>query len=94
MRVVESPPLEPASLGALLAELGVDIVKVDPPSAGDYTRCVERPLVDGVSIFHRHRERGKSRLGLGPAHVGGERVRSSGRPPGTSGARRCCRRDL
>ena len=38
IRVIESSLLEPASLGAMLADLGADVVKVEPPGEGDYVR--------------------------------------------------------
>src|SRR5690242_17742591 len=54
LRVVESSLLEPASLGALLGELGADVVKVEPPGEGDYVRRMAWPIIDGVSILHWH----------------------------------------
>src|SRR5215204_1923141 len=64
IRVVESSLLEPASLGALLADLGADVVKVEPPGEGDYVRRMAWPIIDGVSILHWHCNRGKRSLGL------------------------------
>ncbi len=64
VRVVESSLLEPASLAALLADLGADVVKVEPPGEGDYVRRMAWPIIDGVSILHWHCNRGKRSLGL------------------------------
>jgi len=64
LRVVESSLLEPASLGALLGELGADVVKVEPPGEGDYVRRMAWPIIDGVSILHWHCNRAKRSLGL------------------------------
>jgi crotonobetainyl-CoA:carnitine CoA-transferase CaiB-like acyl-CoA transferase len=64
IRVIESSLLEPASLAALLADLGADVVKVEPPGEGDYVRRMAWPIIDGVSILHWHCNRGKRSLGL------------------------------
>src|SRR5437762_2008469 len=64
VRVVESSLLGPASLGALLGELGADVVKVEPPGEGDYVRRMAWPIIDGVSILHWHCNRAKRSLGL------------------------------
>ncbi|WP_228000448.1 CaiB/BaiF CoA transferase family protein [Nocardia australiensis] len=58
VRVVESSLLLPAALGMTLAELGADVIKVEPPG-GDYGRTMTWPLIDGVSLMHRHVNRGK-----------------------------------
>ena len=64
IRVIESTLLEPASLGALLADLGADVIKVEPPGEGDYVRRMAWPIIDGVSILHWHCNRGKRSLAL------------------------------
>ena len=63
VRVLESSLLEPAALGMLLAELGADVVKVEPPG-GDYVREMAWPIVDGVSLLHWHVNRGKRSVEL------------------------------
>ena len=68
VRVIESSLLEPASLAALLADLGADVIKVEPPGEGDYVRRMAWPIIDGVSILHWHCNRGKRSLGLDLRH--------------------------
>ena len=64
IRVIESSLLEPASLGAMLADLGADVIKVEPPGEGDYVRRMAWPIIEGVSILHWHCNRGKRSLSL------------------------------
>ena len=64
IRVIESSLLEPASLGAMLADLGADVIKVEPPGEGDYVRRMAWPIIEGVSILHWHCNRGKRSLAL------------------------------
>ena len=59
VRVVELAKLIPSALvGRKLADLGADVVKVEPPPSGDYLRTIP-PMVDGVSIYHRLLDRNK-----------------------------------
>lgn len=58
VRVLESSLLEPGALGMTLAELGADVVKVEPPG-GDYVRTMAWPIIEGVSLLHWHVNRGK-----------------------------------
>jgi crotonobetainyl-CoA:carnitine CoA-transferase CaiB-like acyl-CoA transferase len=64
VRVVESSMLGPAELGGLLADLGADVIKVEPPG-GDYGRQMTWPIVrlqDGsgdCSLLALHVNRGK-----------------------------------
>jgi crotonobetainyl-CoA:carnitine CoA-transferase CaiB-like acyl-CoA transferase len=44
VRVVESSMLGPAEMGGLLADLGADVVKVEPPG-GDYGRRMTWPII-------------------------------------------------
>ena len=44
VRVIESSMLGPAELGSLLADLGADVIKVEPPQ-GDYGRQMTWPIV-------------------------------------------------
>ncbi len=63
VKVLESSLLEPAALGMLLAELGADVVKVEPPG-GDYVRAMAWPIIEGVSLLHWHINRGKRSIEL------------------------------
>lgn len=64
VRVVESSMLGPAEMGGLLADLGADVIKVEPPG-GDYGRKMTWPIVrsqDGTSessLLSLHVNRGK-----------------------------------
>ena len=44
VRVIESSMLGPAEMGGLLADLGADVVKVEPPG-GDYGRRMTWPII-------------------------------------------------
>ncbi len=64
VRVIESSMLGPAEMGGLLADLGADVIKVEPPG-GDYGRRMTWPIVrsqDGgseCSLLSLHINRGK-----------------------------------
>jgi crotonobetainyl-CoA:carnitine CoA-transferase CaiB-like acyl-CoA transferase len=64
VRVIESSMLGPAEMGGLLADLGADVIKVEPPG-GDYGRKMTWPIVksargDGESsLLSLHINRGK-----------------------------------
>jgi crotonobetainyl-CoA:carnitine CoA-transferase CaiB-like acyl-CoA transferase len=64
VRVVESSMLGPAELGGLLADLGADVIKVEPPG-GDYGRQMTWPIVRSqageseASLLSLHINRGK-----------------------------------
>lgn len=55
--------LGPAAITTCLADLGADVVKVEPPQ-GDYGREMTWPIVEGVSLLHLHVNRGKRSLVL------------------------------
>jgi len=50
--------LGPGAVSTPLADLGADVIKVEPPS-GDYIRRMSWPIVDGSSLLHLHISRGK-----------------------------------
>ena len=50
--------LGPGAISTHLADLGADVIKVEPPS-GDYVREMTWPIVEGVSLMHLHISRGK-----------------------------------
>jgi crotonobetainyl-CoA:carnitine CoA-transferase CaiB-like acyl-CoA transferase len=58
VRIVEVSMLGPAAITTALADLGADVVKVEPPT-GDYARQMTWPIVEGVSLLHLHVNRGK-----------------------------------
>ena len=58
VRIIEVSMLGPAAITTALADLGADVVKVEPPQ-GDYVRRMTWPIVEGVSLMHLHVNRGK-----------------------------------
>ena len=50
--------LGPGNLTTHLADLGADVIKVEPPQ-GDYGRRMTWPIVNGVSLLFLHISRGK-----------------------------------
>jgi crotonobetainyl-CoA:carnitine CoA-transferase CaiB-like acyl-CoA transferase len=63
LRVIESSLLGPGLLSTFLADLGADVIKVEPPS-GDYIRQMTWPIVEGTSLLHLHTHRGKRSITL------------------------------
>ena len=63
VRVIESSMLGPAGITTHLADLGADVIKIEPPS-GDYIRQMTWPIIEGVSLMHLHLNRGKKSLVL------------------------------
>ena len=63
VRVIESSLLGPGELTSFLADLGADVVKVEPPQ-GDYVREMTWPIVQGESLMHLHIHRGKRSITL------------------------------
>ena len=55
--------LGPGNLTTHLADLGADVIKVEPPQ-GDYGRRMTWPIVDGVSLLFLHVSRGKRSIVL------------------------------
>src|SRR5258706_29518 len=62
-RIIECSMLGPAAITTTLADLGADVIKVEPP-AGDYIREMTWPIVEGVSLMHLHVNRGKRSITL------------------------------
>ena len=54
LTVIECSLLEPGQLGMILGSLGADVIKVEAPGSGDYSRELGWPIIDGVSLLHWH----------------------------------------
>src|SRR4051794_931457 len=63
VRIVECSMLGPAAITTALADLGAEVIKVEPP-AGDYVRRMTWPIVEGVSLMHLHVNRGKRSIAI------------------------------
>ena len=63
LRIIECSMLGPAAVTSALADLGAEVIKVEPPS-GDYGRSMTWPIVEGVSLMHLHINRGKRSIVL------------------------------
>jgi crotonobetainyl-CoA:carnitine CoA-transferase CaiB-like acyl-CoA transferase len=63
VRIVECSMLGPAAITTCLADLGADVLKVEPPK-GDYVREMTWPIVEGTSLMHLHVNRGKRSIVL------------------------------
>jgi crotonobetainyl-CoA:carnitine CoA-transferase CaiB-like acyl-CoA transferase len=63
VRIVEVSMLGPAAITTALADMGADVIKVEPP-AGDYIRQMTWPIVEGTSLMHLHINRGKKSVVL------------------------------
>src|SRR6185295_15037081 len=63
VRIVECSMLGPAAITTTLADLGAEVIKVEPPS-GDYIREMTWPIVEGTSLMHLHVNRGKRSITL------------------------------
>jgi len=63
VRVIESSLLGPAAITVHLADLGAEVIKVEPPQ-GDYVRQMTWPIIEGDSLLHLHLNRGKDSLVL------------------------------
>ena len=64
LRVVEVALLAPNMVGMHLADLGADVVKVEDPERGDYTRVVGGATAGGLSFLHLRWNRGKRSVAL------------------------------
>jgi crotonobetainyl-CoA:carnitine CoA-transferase CaiB-like acyl-CoA transferase len=73
VRIVECSMLGPAAITTHLADMGADVIKVEPPS-GDYIREMTWPIVEGVSLMHLHVNRGKRSVVLDLRTEGGQAV--------------------
>ncbi len=58
---------------ALLADMGADVIKIEPPGAGDDARHLG-PFVDGESVYFAQMNRGKRSITLNLKHPEGRAV--------------------
>ena len=58
IRVIEVSLLGAAAVTTTLADLGADVIKIEPPG-GDYGRKMTWPLIEGDSLLFLHCNRGK-----------------------------------
>jgi crotonobetainyl-CoA:carnitine CoA-transferase CaiB-like acyl-CoA transferase len=63
VRIIESALLGPGAITTHLADLGADVIKVEPPQ-GDYIRRMTWPIIEGNSLLHLHIHRGKRSIAL------------------------------
>ncbi|NIB38331.1 CoA transferase [Pseudomaricurvus alkylphenolicus] len=63
IRVIDCSLLAPGATAMHLADLGAEVIKVEPP-AGDYVRELTWPIIEGASLMHHHVSRGKKSLRL------------------------------
>ncbi|MGI9578700.1 MAG: CaiB/BaiF CoA transferase family protein, partial [Microthrixaceae bacterium] len=63
LRVIEVSLLGPGAVGTHLADLGAEVIKVEPPK-GDYIRPMTWPIIEGSSLLHWHIHRGKRSITL------------------------------
>ena len=59
VRIIECSMLGPAAITTSLADLGADVIKVEPP-AGDYVRQMTWPIVEGTSLHAPARQPGQA----------------------------------
>ncbi|MHB8669669.1 MAG: CaiB/BaiF CoA transferase family protein [Acidimicrobiales bacterium] len=74
LRVVEVALLAPNSVGMHLADLGAEVIKVEEPGRGDYTRSVGAARLNGVSFLHLRWNRGKRSTAIDLRHPDGVEV--------------------
>lgn len=63
VRIIESALLGPGAITTHLADMGADVIKVEPPQ-GDYIRRMTWPIIEGNSLLHLHIHRGKRSIAL------------------------------
>jgi crotonobetainyl-CoA:carnitine CoA-transferase CaiB-like acyl-CoA transferase len=64
VRVLEIASLAPAQLAMHLADLGAEVIKIEPPMRGDATRLIAKQPGYNDSGLHRRWNRGKRSLAL------------------------------
>ncbi len=74
VRVLEIASLAPAQLAMHLADLGADVIKIEPPKRGDATRLIAKQPGYNDSGLHRRWNRGKRSLALDTTTPEGQAV--------------------
>jgi crotonobetainyl-CoA:carnitine CoA-transferase CaiB-like acyl-CoA transferase len=64
VRVLEIASLAPAQLAMHLADLGAEVIKIEPPKRGDATRLIARQPGHNDSGLHRRWNRGKKSVAV------------------------------
>jgi crotonobetainyl-CoA:carnitine CoA-transferase CaiB-like acyl-CoA transferase len=64
VRVLELALLAPDLVGMHLADLGAEVIKVEPPGAGDYLREIGARKLAGINLMHLRWNRGKKSIAL------------------------------
>ena len=64
VRVLEIASLAPTQLGMHLADLGAEVIKIEPPKRGDATRLVAKQTGFDDSGLHRRWNRGKRSVAI------------------------------
>jgi crotonobetainyl-CoA:carnitine CoA-transferase CaiB-like acyl-CoA transferase len=64
VRVLEVSNLAPNQLAMHLADLGAEVIKIEPPERGDATRLIDMRGGGGDSFLHRRWNRGKKSVAL------------------------------
>jgi crotonobetainyl-CoA:carnitine CoA-transferase CaiB-like acyl-CoA transferase len=64
VRVLEIASLAPAQLGMHLADLGAEVIKIEPPARGDATRLIGTLPGFNDSALHRRWNRGKKSVAI------------------------------
>jgi crotonobetainyl-CoA:carnitine CoA-transferase CaiB-like acyl-CoA transferase len=70
LRVIEVAHLATGALTTTLADLGADVIKVEPLE-GDYGRQMTWPIIEGTSLLFRHVNRGKRSIRIDLASADG-----------------------
>src|SRR3978361_2493219 len=73
VRIIECSMLGPAGVTTALADLGADVIKIEPPQ-GDYGRQMTWPIVEDVSLLFLHANRGKRSIVLNLKEEAGKAV--------------------
>src|SRR5215468_4958592 len=74
VRVLELALLAPDLVGMHLADLGAEVIKIEPPGAGDYIREIGARKLAGINLMHLRWNRGKKSVALDLKHSTGQEL--------------------